>query len=74
MTSLECIRLRPARPGLRVPIPERAGQVLPQEGAEVVPSSYWERRLADGDVLHVPTTEAETARPARARRGETGEA
>ena len=41
--------LKPA-PGRVVPDPERRN-TLPTEGRDVVPSQYWQRRLADGDVV-----------------------
>jgi hypothetical protein len=46
--------LKPARPGLLVrdPVTKRA---LPPEGAQVTFSSYWVRRLDEGDVLEVAT-------------------
>lgn len=36
--------------GRQVPDPDR-GDALPPEGREVVPTQYWQRRLADGDVI-----------------------
>lgn len=45
------IKLKPAA-GLLVRHPETL-QPLPKEGAEVVHSSYWLRRLAAGDVVLV---------------------
>lgn len=46
---MERIRIRPARPGLviRDPFTRRP---LPPEGDDVNRSTYWERRLMDGDV------------------------
>lgn len=43
------MHLKPS-PDLTVPDPERGG-ALPTEGREVAPSTYWQRRLADGDVV-----------------------
>jgi len=45
--------LRPARAGLIVPDPDHGGLPLPSTGRELVLSSYWRRRLADGDVVVV---------------------
>lgn len=52
MTTPERVYLVPARDGLKVPMPERGGAPLPAEGAWVVESSHWVRRLRDGDVKH----------------------
>ena len=42
--------LKPAREGLVVRDPAN-GRPLPPEGEAVAPSSYWDRRLADDDVV-----------------------
>ena len=44
------IRIRPAREGLIVLDPATR-QPIPPEGLVVLPSSYWARRLSDGDVV-----------------------
>lgn len=49
--SLERARLRPARAGLIVLDPDHGGTPLPAEGRELVLSSYWVRRIQDGDVV-----------------------
>ena len=36
--------------GRHVPDPQR-GDTLPAEGREVEPTQYWQRRVADGDVV-----------------------
>lgn len=36
--------------GRQVPDPQR-GDTLPADGREVEPSQYWQRRVADGDVV-----------------------
>lgn len=36
--------------GRQVPDPQR-GDTLPAEGREVEPTQYWQRRVADGDVV-----------------------
>lgn len=58
--------LRPARPGLRVLMPERGNLPLPVEGLEIREplSSYWLRRLRDGDVVKGPASSASA--PAKA--------
>lgn len=38
------------QPGRSVPDPERGG-LLPPEGRDVTPTTYWQRRLADEDVV-----------------------
>lgn len=55
----------PARPGLLVADPAR-GDYLPAAGREVPQSSYWMRRLRDGDVLS-PEDAAAAGRPADER-------
>lgn len=44
------------REGVRVRDPDTK-QHIPVTGREVPESSYWLRRLADGDVVEVPNTE-----------------
>ena len=46
--------------GRRVPDPQR-GDTLPAEGREVEPTQYWQRRVADGDVVEAapPKTKKE---------------
>jgi Protein of unknown function (DUF2635) len=41
--------LKPTQ-GTQVPDPDR-GDVLPAEGRNVEPTQYWQRRIADGDVV-----------------------
>jgi len=47
---MERVHVTPASRDLKVPQPERGGVFLPPEGAEVPPSSYWRRRIAEGSV------------------------
>jgi hypothetical protein len=47
----EPVFVRPARLGLKVPLPELPGHYLVDDGALVPPTSYWRRRLGDGDVV-----------------------
>lgn len=47
------IRIKPARPDLIVRFPGTPARKLRAEGEEVVKSSYWIRRIADGDVVYV---------------------
>lgn len=44
------VHLKPAE-GLKVRQPD--GQVLPEEGKEVELTTYWRRRLRDGDVVEI---------------------
>ena len=46
---MQTMFVKPA-PGIQVRDP-RTGQPLPAPGAEIPVSSYWARRLRDGDVL-----------------------
>lgn len=69
------IHLRPA-PGRACPMPEKGGELLPEKGADVPLTAYWQRRINDGDALppdsEVPAAEdaAEpAAKPATPRRG-----
>lgn len=56
------IYIKPA-PGMIVRGPV-SFKVLPEEGALVKPSTYWNRRLKDGSVVLV-TPEAPTPEPAK---------
>ena len=48
--------------GRQVPDPAR-GDTLPPEGRTVEPNQYWQRRVADGDVVEAqPPVEAEAAK------------
>lgn len=48
--------------GLAVPDPER-GDTLPPEGRNVEPTQYWQRRIADGDVVEAaPETATKKAK------------
>lgn len=48
------IRIKPARAGLIVRFPGNPARMLRADGEEVVKSSYWIRRIADGDVEYAP--------------------
>lgn len=49
-------------PGRQVPDPERGNALLQPEGREVEPTQYWQRRIADGDVVEaVPPKPAKEA-------------
>lgn len=63
------MHVKPAREGL-VMIDPASGRQLPPEGALVVPSTYWRRRIADGDAVLV---EAPASSPASARAKERKE-
>lgn len=45
----------------RVRMPDRAWAVLPPEGANVTLSTYWARRLRDGDVVEAKPPVAKPA-------------
>lgn len=49
-TKVDRRYVRPSRAGLRVRDPDRGG-VLPESGAWVHWSVYWERQLSDGSVV-----------------------
>lgn len=49
----EPLFLKPARPGLLIPLPGKPGEYLPADGGVVPPDSYWRRRLKDGDAVIV---------------------
>jgi hypothetical protein len=63
------IRIKPARAGLVVRAP--GGRVLPAEGLDVTPTSFWLRRLRAGDVIQVEQTQARRSSSSapRARKG-----
>lgn len=71
MEPLERAHVTPARPGLRVLDPDHGDLPLPPEGREVVLSSYWLRRLEDGDVVRAES--ASQPRPERASRSKERE-
>ncbi|MEZ2293094.1 DUF2635 domain-containing protein [Variovorax sp. RCC_210] len=48
------------QPGVDVPDVERGG-LLPADGREVIPSTYWQRRIDDGDVTEVKPADTPTA-------------
>lgn len=57
---LRKIYIRPARPGLIIRYPETGegpGPILPDEGAMVIESSFWLRRLSEGSVVKARTPE-----------------
>ena len=55
------MHLKP-KPGMKIPDPEKGGYLSP-EGRPVAPTSYWLRRITDGDVVEVkPTTTARRTR------------
>jgi len=45
------------RCGLRLPMPEQGGMILPPKGQVVPDTLYWRRRVADGDVTAQPMQE-----------------
>lgn len=47
------MKVRPTNPDIRVPYPNSPDRALPPEGDDVPESSYWMRRLRDGDVVRV---------------------
>lgn len=61
-----------AAPGLRVPLPGRAGQFVPEaDGIEVDPtSSYFARLVADGDLIPAPDPVSKPAPAKAAREGD----
>lgn len=59
--------IKPA-PGLTVRDPDRGLAPIPVDGIEVPNSSYWLRRLADGDVVDA------TPAPRLSTKSNTGEA
>ncbi|OYX85627.1 MAG: hypothetical protein B7X99_10105 [Rhizobiales bacterium 17-65-6] len=61
-----------AAPGLRVPLPGRAGQFVPASGGiEIDPlSPYFARLVADGDLIPAPETPSKPAPAPSAREGD----
>lgn len=62
------MQIKPKR-GRYVPDPVR-GDLLPSEGRNVEESSYWLRRLADGDVETVATEEKKAVSDIKKQGGE----
>ena len=58
------MRVKPAAPGLVIRDPV-SHQALPAEGGKVADSTFWRRRLAQGDVVPVeePAPAPHRARP-----------
>ncbi len=62
------MQIKPKR-GRSVPDPVR-GDLLPSEGRNVEESSYWHRRIADGDVEEVSAEEQKTGADTKKKGGE----
>lgn len=60
------LRVRPARPDLHVPNPDRRRLLLP-EGEFVPESSYWLRRIARGEVVVLDAEAPATERSSKSR-------
>lgn len=45
--------VKPARPGILIRLPDQPTEYLEAEGREVAWSSFWVRRVRDGDVVVV---------------------
>jgi len=58
-----------AKKGRSVPDPVR-GDLLPEKGRNVEESTYWHRRIADGDVELVSTEEAKPVADTKKKGGE----
>ncbi|MGO2354638.1 MAG: DUF2635 domain-containing protein [Marinomonas foliarum] len=55
MSELKKVKVKP-KDGLQVRFEN--GQVMPSAGADVVLTSYYRRRLNDGDLVHVESKKA----------------
>jgi len=66
---MQRIKLKPSRPDLIVRDPADMS-ILPKEGREVFLTTYWHRRLKDGDVVRVDEVKPVPA-PARSEEKET---
>lgn len=55
------IFLKP-KAGLKIPRPDN-GRELKAEGEEVIHSTFWRRRIADGDVIEVEGKVSEASQP-----------
>lgn len=62
------IKVKP-KEGLKVVHPEN-GRALAAEGAEVEQSSYWLRRLAEGDVVLLEEKEEQKAQPTKGKKSD----
>jgi hypothetical protein len=68
---MDSFRIKPARDGLVVRDPVTR-EAIPAEGAEVPASTYWRRRLRDGDVIMMDPKPPRRARPAPVSLSEEG--
>jgi hypothetical protein len=62
------MKVKPAGPDRAIPYP-MSTELLPEDGADVPDTSYWRRRLRDGDVVPVDQSPPPqgTTLPARGR-------
>lgn len=65
--SADTMSVKPAEPGLVVRFPGNPGTRLPEAGAEVPRSTYWMRRLADGDVVPVEAPQPHVKHASKAK-------
>lgn len=69
----EIVKLKPAKPGLKVRMPPMPGGVayLPEDGLPVEMNTYWYRHMQDGAVVEVteeqPAPAEETAVTAKGK-------
>lgn len=61
--SKDTMFIKPAQPGLKVHLEDKAKEFLPDEGAEVARSIYWVRRLNDGSVVEAKPARQNTSAP-----------
>lgn len=59
---MSLIHLKPG-PGRACPMPEKGGELLPDEGAKVPHNAWWQRRLADGDAVVVEPKKGKVTKP-----------
>lgn len=52
--------------GLRIVMPHRQNEFLPEDGDEVPLDEYWRARLRDGDVVATAPAAAKPAEPPKA--------
>ena len=63
------MKVKAASVGVKVPLENQPYAYIEQEPVEVENTLYYQRRIADGDLIDVSSDESSEAQPARKQRG-----